>query len=84
VPGATVDPTVIVIVVVPEPGEGSVDGLKLTVTPLGCPLAENATDELNPPLTVDVMVVVPEFPPTTVTLVGLAASEKLAAAETCN
>jgi hypothetical protein len=83
-PFATVDATVSVIVVVPDPGAASVDGTKLTVTPLGCPLAVNATAELNPPLIEDVMVVVPEFPMTTTRLVGLAASEKIGAAVTCS
>jgi len=84
IPCATVDATVNVIVVVPDPGAASVDGTKLTVTPAGCPLAENATAELNPPLTEEVMVLVPEFPAITVTVPGLAASEKLGAAVTCN
>jgi hypothetical protein len=83
-PFATVDATVSVIVVVPDPGAASVDGAKLTVTPLGCPLAENATAELNPPLIEEVIVVVPELPAVTAKLVGLAASEKLGAAVTCN
>ena len=84
VPGTAVDATVSVIVVVPDPGAASVDGAKLTVTPLGCPVAENATAELNPPLIEEVMVAVPELPAATATLVGLAASEKLGAAVTCN
>jgi hypothetical protein len=83
-PGAAVDARVSVIVVVPDPGAGIVDGAKLTVTPLGCPVAEKATAELNPSLIEEVMVAVPELPAATATLVGLAASEKLGAAVTCN
>jgi hypothetical protein len=77
VPGATVDATASVIVVVPDPGAGIVDGAKLTVTPLGCPLAEKDTAELNPPLIEEVMVAVPESPAVTAKLCELAASEKL-------
>ena len=45
-------------------------GLKPTVTPLGCPLALNVIAELNPPVTVLVIVVLPELPCTTVTEAG--------------
>ena len=62
------DATVIVMVELPVP---VIDvGLKPTVTPAGCPLADNETAELNPPLTVLVMVEVPEFPCTTETEAG--------------
>src|SRR5215467_8565586 len=44
-PGATFT----VIVDEPEPGAAIGVGLKLTVTPLGCPVAESAMEELNPP-----------------------------------
>lgn len=37
-------------------------GLKPIVTPEGCPDADNVTAELNPPLTVLVMVVPPTLP----------------------
>lgn len=42
-------------------------GLKLTVTPEGCPLALSVTAELNPPVTVLVMVELPALPCCTVT-----------------
>src|SRR5437773_2137221 len=62
VPVAVVAPTVIVIVELPEPGAAIELGLKLTVVPAGCPEADSATAELNPPDTVVVMVEVPEPP----------------------
>lgn len=40
----------------PEPGAAIDAGLKLTVTPEGCPLALNEIAELNPPET-DVVTV---------------------------
>lgn len=47
-----------VIVEVPDPVTEL--GLKLTLSPLPCPEAENATDELNPPEPVMVRVEDPE------------------------
>src|ERR1700730_16813538 len=47
-------------------------GLKVTVTPVGWPLALNTTAVLKPPVVVLVMVEVPELPCTTETAVGLA------------
>ena len=44
-----------------------VPGLNPTVTPLGCPLADNVMAELNPPVTVLVIVELPAFPGATVT-----------------
>ena len=49
VPVAVVEATAIVIVEVPEPGAAMDVGLKVTVTPVGWPLADNATAELKPP-----------------------------------
>jgi hypothetical protein len=49
-------------------------GLKVAVTPVGWPLAVNATAELNPPETAVVMVELPLEPCTTETDVGEAAS----------
>jgi len=64
-----------VIVEVPEP---VIDvGLKLTVTPAGCPLAVNATAELKPSRAVDVMVEVPLLPCSTETDPGEAVREKV-------
>jgi len=65
VPGVVDDATVIVIVEEPFP---VIDvGLKVTVTPEGCPDADNETGELNPPVTVLVIVEFPELPTVTVT-----------------
>lgn len=53
----------------PEPDAMEV-GLKLTVTPLGCPEAVSATAELNPCRALEVMVELPLLPCTTLTVVG--------------
>jgi hypothetical protein len=76
------DPTAIVIVEVPPPGAAIELGLKLTVVPLGAPLAVRLIALLNPPLTVVVIVEVPELPCATLTEVGEPVSVKLAAAVT--
>ena len=76
------DPTAIVIVELPPPGAAIVLGLKLTVVPLGAPLAVRLIALLNPPLTVVVIVEVPELPCATLTEVGEPVSVKLAAAVT--
>lgn len=60
--------TVIVMVEVPVPVIEP--GLKPTVTPVGWPLAVKVTAESNPPVTVLVMVEVPEAPCATETEVG--------------
>lgn len=65
-----------VAVDVPDPGDAIEVGLKPTVTPVGWPVADNATAELNPPETVVVMVELPELPRTTLAVVGEAASVK--------
>ena len=59
VPAAVLAPTLIVMVALPEPGAGRVDGLKLTVVPDGTPEAERLTALLKPFAMVDVMVDVP-------------------------
>jgi hypothetical protein len=82
VPVAVLDPTVIVIVELPPPGAAIVLGLKLTVVPLGAPLADKLMALLKPPLTVVVIVEVPELPCATLTDVGKPVSVKLAAAVT--
>lgn len=56
-----VDATEMPIVEFPDPPLTD-DGLKLIVTPVGCPDAVNPTAELNPPLGVTVMVLLP-LPP---------------------
>ena len=57
VPGAVDEATLIVIVEVPAPVIEV--GLKVTVTPVGWPLADKEIAESNPPVTVLVMVEVP-------------------------
>jgi hypothetical protein len=53
-----------VMLEVPEPGAAMDAGVKLTVTPVGCPVADNVTAELNPPETAVVMVDRPVSPRT--------------------
>ena len=55
-------PTVMVMVELPAPGAGIVLGLKLTVVPVGTPVADRLIELLNPPLTVVVIVEVPGLP----------------------
>jgi hypothetical protein len=59
VPGAVLTPTAIVIVELPAPGAGIITGLKLTVVPLGMPLADSCTGLLKPP---PIAVVIVELP----------------------
>lgn len=54
--------TAIVMVEEPEPGAAMEVGLKLTVTPVGWPVADNATPELKPPETAVVMAEEPLLP----------------------
>lgn len=68
VPGAVVAPTEMFIVDEPLPVID--DGLNPTVTPAGWPDDDSATAELNPPLTALVMVELPAFPCSTVTVEG--------------
>ena len=76
------DPTAIVIVELPPPGAAIVLGLKLTVVPLGAPVADRLIALLKPPLTAVVIVEVPELPAATLTDVGEAARVKLGGAVT--
>ena len=69
-----VEATVMLIVEFPVPVIEV--GLKPTVTPVGTPEAVSATAELNPPVTVLVIVELPEFPCKIVTDDGDAESEK--------
>jgi hypothetical protein len=64
----------------PLPGAGIDDGLKVTVTPVGCPEAVNAIAELNAPLMAVVIIEVPLLPCCTETSAGEADMLKLAAA----
>ena len=69
------DPTV--IVELPPPGAAIVLGLKLTVVPLGAPLAVRLIALLKPPLTVVVIVEVSLPPCTAVLEVGRSVRVKL-------
>ena len=64
VPAAVDAATVIVIVELPAPVIEP--GLNPTVTPVGCPVADSAIAELNPPVTVLLIVVFPALPCATV------------------
>ena len=66
-----------VMVELPEPGAAIDAGAKLTVTPAGCPVADKATAELNPPETAVLMVDLP-VSPFTVTEAGVAEMVKSA------
>lgn len=70
VPAAAVLLAVKVKVELPEPGAAMDVGLNAAVTPAGSPLAESDTAELKPPETVVEIVLVPELPAATETLVG--------------
>ncbi len=61
---------------VPDPGAAMDAGVKLTVTPVGCPVADKATAELNPPEMTTVTVDKP-VSPCTVTEAGEAEMVKL-------
>jgi hypothetical protein len=76
------DPTAIVIVALPPPGAAIELGLKLTVVPLGAPAADRLMALLKPPLTVVVIVEVPELPCTTLTEAGESVRVKLGGAVT--
>src|SRR5215467_7290484 len=82
VPTAVLLPTAIVMVDEPEPGAAIGLGLKLTVVPVGAPLADRLMALLKPPLTVVVMVEVPWAPCATLTEVGAALMVKLGGAMT--
>lgn len=74
-----VEATVIIMVEVPAPVIEV--GVKAMVTPVGCPVADNEMAELNPPVTVLVMVDVAEPPCATETEAGAAERRKPGAAE---
>ena len=71
------EPTVMVIVELPEPGAGIVLGLKLTVVPEGAPVAVRLMALLNPPLMAVVIVELPWVPCTTLSEAGVADTVKL-------
>ena len=78
-PVATVEPTVMLIDELPEPGAGMGLVPKLKVTPLGWPEAVRVTAELNPPKTAVVIVVDPPLPWATLRDEGEAEILKVAA-----
>ena len=69
------------MVELPEPGAAMDVGLNVTVTPVGWPLADKATAELNPPDTVVVIVDAPLPPCATETEVGEAEIAKFGVGE---
>jgi hypothetical protein len=73
---AVVVATAIDIVDDPDPGAAIVAGLKLTVTPVGWPVADNPITELNPPETAVVIVDFPLEPRATESELGEALMEK--------
>ena len=77
VPSRVLAPTVMVMVEVPAPGAGIVPGLKLTVVPVGAPVADRLIALLKPPLTAVVMVDVPWLPRARVSDAGEAEIVKL-------
>ena len=77
VPAAVFVPTVRVMVELPAPGAAILLGLKLTVVPVGIPVADRLIALLKPPLMVVVMVDVPALPCTMPRDVGEAAIVKL-------
>ena len=81
-PTAVLSPTVNVIVEVPAPGAPIVLGLKLTLVPVGAPVADRLIELLNPPPISVVIVEVPCLPCTTLSEEGEAEMVKLGAAVT--
>jgi len=74
--------TVKVAAEVPAPGAAIDVGLKLTVTPVGAPLEDSVTAELNPLTIVVVIVEVPFAPCATLTELGEAEMAKSGGATT--
>jgi len=74
-PSPALLPTVIVMVEVPDPA--NIVGLKLTVTPVGWPVADKVMALLKPPETTVVIVEVPELPLATLIDAGAALMVKL-------
>jgi len=74
-PFAALDVFVSVIVDEPLPGDATVCGLKLAVTPAGNPVTEKASDDLKPPSAAVVTLSVPLAVELTVMLVTFGVSE---------
>jgi len=79
-PAVAVEPTDNVRVLLPLPGAAILAWLKFAVTPLGSPLTDNATVELNPAPAVVVNVMGTEPPGGTLALGALDVSVKLVVA----
>ncbi len=77
VPVLVVEATAMVMVELPEPGAAMGVGLKVTVTPVGWPVADKSIAESKPSETAVVIVDVPLLPCTTETEVGEAEMVKL-------
>jgi hypothetical protein len=75
-PSALVEEEASVKVLVPRPGAAMLVGEKLAVTPLGTPLIDNATAELNPVPPAAVTVIGTDPPRATLALVTLNDSVK--------
>jgi hypothetical protein len=78
VPAAAVEPATKVRALLPAPGAAILPGAKVAVTPVGTPLMENATAELNAFTFAVVKVMGADPPGATVALVALDDSVKLA------
>ena len=81
VPVAVVGDTAMPMVAVPDPGAAIDAGVNVTVTPLGCPFADNAIAALNPPDTLVLIVEEPPLPCTTDTAPGTAEIAKFGVVE---
>ena len=82
VPVGVLDPTAMVMLELPDPGAGIVVGLKLTVVPVGTPVADRLIELLKPPLTAVVIVEVPGLPCARLSELGEAEIVKLGPAVT--
>ena len=78
VPLAVFEATAMVIVELPAPGEPIDGGLKVTVTPDGCPVADKEIPPSKPPETVVVIVLDPTWPRAIASEAGEAEIVKLA------
>jgi hypothetical protein len=78
-PPTALDPAVSVMVLVPVPGDATLAGANVAVTPAGSPLADNAMAELNPLIVAVETVSVTGLPAATVALLALGINVKLGA-----
>ena len=82
VPGEVVAPAASVIVQLPFPGDGMLEGEKVAVIPLGTPLTDKAIAEVNPVAPESVTVIGSEPPRATLALAPLRVNVKLGAGVT--